>query len=515
MNIKIKKLKKLFLNNKICSNKPNINNDSSINNSNNLTLKKCPRAINKNIKKSKLSLKKFLFRKEDMNKKHISDKNKDKDNIKYNKSLKYNNSLSFIDFNRNKYNNSNSILSNNKTSLSIYEKNALNSIVNKFNENKSATYLLLDKDKRMELNSLSNITNKSLTFLLSDEGNENKKYNSIKNNKKCLSKENDSNLISSKMVDLFNNRTCDLLDKSRTSYKMFSKNKTQFRIDLINAYNNKNSKNSKEIIKKLKRKYNEAVDIYENQKNLQRQKALKEEKDFYKLKNEEDLKTSNHIYKRLSFENKRKNGFRQSIVLPGRKMSFKISNSNLKRFSIGIINNFSSAQNLLINNLKNEKNNLSALWNLKHNLMNKKLFINESEKQFYKAHRKYEHFQEKKIKQNAVKFSNLIKDLINSNNILKTSNYLDKESKKIKIIYNDIVRLSKIKKINASVNKIEIDEFQNDCNKLRQKMNKCEDEYYRVSTINNKYNLSYLKPILKSSTIKKYLSLKDSNFGIP
>ena len=105
--------------------------------------------------------------------------------------------------------------------------------------------------------------------------------------------------------------------------------------------------------------------------------------------------------------------------------------------------------------------------------------------------------------------------MINSNNILKTSNYLDKESKKIKIIYNDIVRLSKIKKINASVNKIEIDEFQNDCNKLRQKMNKCEDEYYRVSTINNKYNLSYLKPILKSSTIKKYLSLKDSNFGIP
>ena len=46
-------------------------------------------------------------------------------------------------------------------------------------------------------------------------------------------------------------------------------------------------------------------------------------------------------------------------------------------------------------------------------------------------------------------------------------------------------------------------------------MKKCENEYYRVCAINNKYNLSYLKPILKTNTIKRYLNMKESNFGIP
>ena len=45
-------------------------------------------------------------------------------------------------------------------------------------------------------------------------------------------------------------------------------------------------------------------------------------------------------------------------------------------------------------------------------------------------------------------------------------------------------------------------------------MKKCENEYYRVAVINNKYNLSYLKPILKTKTIKRYLRLKESNFGM-
>ena len=47
-------------------------------------------------------------------------------------------------------------------------------------------------------------------------------------------------------------------------------------------------------------------------------------------------------------------------------------------------------------------------------------------------------------------------------------------------------------------------------------MNKCEDEYYRVCAFNNKnFKLSFLKPILKLKTIKKFLRIQDSNFGIP
>lgn len=509
MNIKKKKYKDSLLNPKISSIKSSINYDNSLNNYNNIHIKEFNKSINKSFKK-KILIKKPLIKKEAMNK----ILNEDKENKKCNKSLNNNNSFSFIDFNKSKYNNSNSILSSNNktTTLSNNEKNTLNSIVNKFKGNKSATYLLLNKEKKMKLNSLTNLTNKSLTFLLSDEYNKNKKYKICGKENKDLYEKDNSYLLSTKMVDLFNNKTSDYLDISKNSYRMFSIKKTQFTTDLINCYNKDfNNKTHKEIIRKLKKKYNEGVDIYENQKKLQIQKALKEEKNFYKLKKEEDLKASNYIYKKILFQNRRNDEFRKSIILP-RRASLKISNSSLKRFSIGNFNQFLSNSSLLNNLNENNKviNSSNNLLNLNDNL-----YMSESEKQFYLAHNKYERFKKKKIKQNAAKFRNIIKDLIYSNYCLKHCTYLDRDSKKIRIIYNDLVRLSKIKKISANISSIEIDEFKNDYNKLRKKMDKCENEYYRVITINNKYHLSFLKPILKKSTIKKYLSMKDSNFGIP
>ena len=44
-------------------------------------------------------------------------------------------------------------------------------------------------------------------------------------------------------------------------------------------------------------------------------------------------------------------------------------------------------------------------------------------------------------------------------------------------------------------------------------MKKCENEYYRVSVFNNKYKLSFLKPILKQSTIKKYIQMNNCAFN--
>ena len=379
----------------------------------------------------------------------------------------------------------------------------------------------------MKLNSLSNFREKNLKFLLDDKenGNESKLYKtSYKNNSKSFSQsiskenkypnaENDSYSLPSKMIDIFNNRTSTLLNKSKYTLKMFSQNKTQFRADLINSYQ-KNVEHTEEIIQKLRKKYNEAVEIYEKQKNKETQRLLKDERIFYQLRNEEDPKIRNTIYKKiLNFNKRKEEDSRKSIIFPSRRLS--LYNNNLNRLSFDSINHFFINNPNLLNKIGN--NSRKSISNKFIDLLRlrKNIFMNESEEKVYKAHRKYENFQNKKIKQNAKKFGDLIKELIYSNYKLKLSRYLDEESKKIKMIHNDLIRLDKIKKINQNINSIEVDEFKSDYNKLKDKMQKCENEYYRVSVINNKYNLSYLKPILKTNTIKRYLRMKESTFGMP
>ena len=228
------------------------------------------------------------------------------------------------------------------------------------------------------------------------------------------------------------------------------------------------------------------------------------------MRNEEDLKICKNMYKKMLYFNKRKEeGHRKSIMFPvGRRKSI-YNNTNINKFSFNLVNHIFTKNSNLLNNIDDENTenrksdrNYTKILNLLK--LRKNLFINESEEKVYKAHKKYENFQKEKIRQNAKKFGDLIKDLIYSNYKLKLSRYLDEESKKIKIIHNDLVRLNKIKKINQNINSIEVDEFRSDYNKLKRKMNKCEKEYYRVSVINNKYNLSYLKPVLKTNTIKRY-----------
>ena len=397
-------------------------------------------------------------------------------------------------------------LLNTSSSFLTSEKQYLNSLVNKFKNNKSATTFLLNFDKKMPLNSLSNISNKSLMLLLSDEDNKNTKNN------KTLKNEDKS--ISSKMIEIFNNRTSELLNCSKGNLRMFSEDKVQFGSDLVNYY--KNIEFSNDVISKLKKKYNEAVDIYERQKSLQMKKALKEEKNFYRLKNIEDVKSSKKIYKRLlSINNRKKDDLRNSFILSGRKSLF-FNDKNLKRVSMRLISS-KVLTNSILERRENDKNNLNSLdlWKLNRHYSTKNILHNESEEKVYIAHKNFEKFKQKKIEQNAQKFSELINDMIYSNYMLKHSNYLDDESKKIRIINNNLMKLTKIKKFNTSMNKMGVDEFKDDYNKLREKMYKCEDEYYRVSSINNKYKLSYLRPFLRTRTIKKFLRMKDSSFGLP
>ena len=58
-------------------------------------------------------------------------------------------------------------------------------------------------------------------------------------------------------------------------------------------------------------------------KKVQMKKSLKEKKDFYKLKNVDDVKSSKKIYKRLlPINNRKKDEYRKSCILSDRKSLF-------------------------------------------------------------------------------------------------------------------------------------------------------------------------------------------------
>ena len=423
-----------------------------------------------------------------------------------------------IDFDRDKSNDS-IIYSSKSFTLSTKDvKNSVKFIVNNFNHNKSATTLFFNKEKKMELNSLSNITNSSLGLLLAEE-NKNENDSTVYNEDKSIS-------LPSKMIDLFNNRTHRYLNSSQSSPKMFSSKTNQFRTEIINSF--KNIENSKEIIKKLKRKYNESIDIFERHIDLKIKKAIQDEKSFYKLKNEENVKNINLIYKKLLFLSKQRSEDRKLTYFSKGKSSRKSLNikqniANLIKVKRNSVVETKFLFNNDINKDKSKENNSNfssslELANLKQNPKIKKfkrIYKCKNEEKVEKAHLQFEKFKINKIRQNAKKFRDIIGEMINSSYRLKNSTYLDDESKKIRIINNNLMKISKMQKINKSIDKFEFNEFKEDYFKLKEKMNKCENEYYRVSIFNNKYKLSFLKPTLKQSTVKKYLQMNNCAFGFP
>ena len=345
------------------------------------------------------------------------------------------------DNNKNKYNNISSTTINNTPRYNI------ESIIKNFEQNKNSTKMLIEKEKSPKLNSLYNLNEKDIEFLLSEENcnsEGNNEYNSLINEK------NNSYRLCSKLIKLFNNKTNEILNSSENSLKTFSKVKNRFSNDLINNF--KKIQFNENDLKKLRKKYIEANEILEaiNEQKIKRAKKL--EKEFYKLKNEEN--------------------FNKSELKP---------------------------KKLLLNNLSISQKNI--------------LNIPKIEEKLNKAHMIYDKYIQKKIELNAKTFDININKLIYSKNQIKNNKYLDEQTKQIKILYKDIL---KYKEINKIKNKKKEDEYKNEYKKLKNKMNKCEDEYYRVCAFNNKnFKLSFLKPILKAKTNKKYLRIQDSNFGIP
>ena len=456
-----------------------------------------------NIKK-KTKLAKTLTRKDYKLNEKINNEKKEKNLL--------NASFSLIDKNKTS---KNSLKKNKSSLITLNEKTYINSLVNKFNSNQITTTLLFNEERKLPLNNLSKMSNKSLQLIISDEDNN-------KNNNKTF-RENNSNKLVTKMVEIFNNRTLDILNYPKSSIRIYSSKNAQFRADLVNIH--KDLDYTKEILFKLKKKYNEAVEIYEIKKDLQLKKALKDEQNFYRLKKEENINNNQKIHKIILQSNKKnKETASKSFILTARKTSF-FNGPNYKKNKIKFhrllkSNIIKKRDNIEKENYADYKKSFSYinLLKLKHNISNKGKFRNESESEerVCLARKKYEKFRQKKFEENAKRFTESIYDMINTNyNLRKNKSYINKESQKIKIICNNLKKLNKLQKFNTNISKIDIDEYKNDFIKLKEKMNKCEDEYFRVSSFNFKYNLSYLKPYLRTSTVKKYIRMRDSSFGLP
>ena len=445
--------------------------------------------LNKNLSlKNKNSLNKYFFshngEQETSIYKKIFNLNNNKPYHEYNinnnlstKSSSQNKLTTFIDLNKSKY----ETTSNYSTINNISTINgSIRNIMKNFEQNKNSTKMLLKREKNFQINSLNNMTERNIEFLLSNDD----YINGKNNNNKTINNEKDINRLSFRLIKLFNTKTNEILNKSDNSLQKYSKEKYQFSKDLTKDY--KKIEFNEETLKKLKQKYYEVNDIIEQMNENKIKKAKSLEKEFYKLKNDEyynKMKNKDIISLNNEFSKKRKNILSLSKI----EINSKLKNSLKER-------SFSVKQP---KNIKFKKNEDSK----------------KEDRKLLKANITYNKYINKKIKLNAELFDKVINKLIFEKNQIKHNQYLDETGKKIKMIYKDLLKAKEFNKLKSN---FKGDEYKNEYNKLKKGMNKCEDEYYRVCVFNNKnFKLSFLKPILKLKTIKKFLRIQDSNFGIP
>ena len=343
----------------------------------------------------------------------------------------------------------------------------VHSIIQNFELNKKSAKMLIDREKKMKLNSLNNVSKENIEFILSD-GN----YNEENEKHRTINNKSNSYRLCWKLIKLFNKKTDNILNSSENN-TILKKIKNKFNTtEIIDSF--KKAKYSENDLKKLKQRYNEANEIIEKMNEEKIRKAKQLEKEFYQLKNEEDSKQSEIKFRKIL----RKSIFSLSKINKEYKRP-----TNIKRLSIRPIHEI------------------------------KKIELNRTDEKLLKANEIYSDYFNKKIKLNAKEFDENINKLIISKNNIKNSNYLDGETKRVKMMSEDILRIKEIKKIK---NKNKDDEFRNKYTKLKDGMNKCEDEYYRVCVFNNKnFSLSFLKPRLKMKTIKQCQRIQVCYFGMP
>ena len=367
-----------------------------------------------------------------------------------------------------------------KKLLTINEKNKLKYMIKNFNDNKIITKELFDLERNHPLNSLT----KSSFRFLSDE---NHKYINKCRKKRNKNEEINKNfLTTSNMIVRFNNRANEILkNKSLKSIK-FSKNKNEFRKQIINSYTD--SEKKEKDINKNKLYYNDALNIFELFDEKKIKDALKLEEIFYKEKSTKYYQ-GKPLYLYIKEMNRRMS-----------KNNIEIETDNEDRVDL-TQKNFSYSKHYNNNDIKNISNIKS-----KHSIEAL------SEKKCKESKKQYDNYLRKKFRNKAKLLADSlyeIKDL--PEKVLRKTkfhiNYFNFNIKNLK-------RIIKVNSIRKNLFSPEDDDLlTNNAKKLKEEIRKTEDSFYTI--FRGKCQLDFIKGNVKPSTIQRLNIMKNSHFGLP
>lgn len=544
------------------------------------------------IKKENINLKKLKFKEKSLDyllnndiscvfKDKIESKRNNKKNKKSNLKI-HTNSFNSLDKNQL---NSKSNLKRNKTEkflnvfpkkeLSKEEKIKMTMILKNFIKNKFGTVELFKIEKKLPLNS---INQSSFNFLNNEENIEKNKLKQKHNTKRIEKSFSLSNLLASSMIDKFNSKTNEILDRPFTNRIKFSKNIFNFRKQIINNFTEQ--ENNPGNVENSKNKYRNALEYLDKTKDIQIQKFMKSEEQFYKLRNkeiglyeidtndEQDDNTDNNnntrIYSFKSSKNLDINNYNDdehinkniSKIFKTRAFSSKNVKYNFKSFSSckKILKNVFDKQNnknpTHDSNENNFENKERKPFSKKINSYNSMNYEKKSQKNYNKIYFNFNNFynysnktKNKNISNNQIpifksrseqKVFNLKKNflLLQKMKIVERSkkfaesmanmnffqynpkNYVDYKDATMNINTRNLTRVIKLNRINKYLCDVEDDDLLVMNSKKLRDLMKQAEMKYYLCNKKD-FQLSYLRKHLKPQTLNKFSRIKNSFFGFP
>ena len=545
--------------------------------------------IKEKKEKNAFNLKKFKFKEKSLDfllNNDISNVFKDKLESKRNNKKKSNIEIHTNSFNSldKKKLSSKSNLKRNKTAkflnvcpkkeLTKEEKIKMTMILKNFIKNKLATEELFKIEKKLPLNS---INQSSFNFINNEDSIEKNKSNQKHNKKKMEKGFSHPNLLALSMIDKFNNKTNEILDKPLTNRIKFSKNIFDFRKQIINNFTEQ--ENHLGNVENSKNKYINALEYLDKTKDIQIQKFIKSEEQFYKLRNkeiglyeidtndeQEDNTDSNNNNTRLySFKSSKNldvgNYNYDEHINKSISKTFKARAFSSKNVTFNF-NSFSSSKKILKNvfdklnnknpthdpNEKNfekeerkkssskkinsynsinfenkEKNNKKVYFNYNnfYNYKNKSQNKNKNQIPIFKSRLEQKMFNLKKNfllfqKSKIVERSKKFAESMANMYFFQYNpkNYVDYKNATMNINTKNLTRVIKLNKINKYLCDVEDDDLLvMNSKKLRDLMKQAEMKYYLCNK--KDFQLSYLRKHLKPKTLNKFSRIKNSFFGVP
>ena len=447
-------------------------------------------------------------------------------------------------------------------------------ILKNFIKNKLATEELFKIEKKLPLNSI----NQSSFNFINNEDSKEKKSNQKHNTKKMEKGFSHPNLLALSMIDKFNNKTNEILDKPLTNRIKFSKNIFDFRKQIINNFTEQ--ENHLGNVENSKYKYINALEYLDKTKDIQIQKFIKSEEQFYKLRNkeiglyeidtndeQEDNTDSNNNNTRLYPFKSSKNldvdnynddeHINKSIskTFKARAFSSKNVKFNFKSFSSSkkILKNIFDKENNKNSihkpnekNFENEerkkpsskkissynsinyenrtqKNNNKINFNINnfYNYKNKNKSQNNNQIPIFKSRSEQKMFNLKKNfllfqKNKIVERSKKFAESMANMYFFQYSpkNYVDYKNATMNINTKNLTRVIKLNRINKYLCDVEDDDLLVMNSKKLRDLMKQAEIKYYLCNKND-LQLSYLRKHLKPKTLNKFSRIKNSFFGYP